>query len=148
MATPYEKVHNRFFQKITDFNLMEVDDDTLGEMLRGWLSSAIVNTRKREHNLSLRDDEIQEFNEDLSDLEIELLALGMKLAWLDQYLNSTEYVLQFIGGKEEKYYSQASHLSELRGLRTDTLLEMQKLHNYNTYTNNSYFDQEVLCYEL
>ena len=140
MATPYEKVHNRFFQKITDFNLMEVDDDTLGEMLRGWLSSAIVNTRKREHNLSLRDDEIQEFNEDLSDLEIELLALGMKLAWLDQYLNSTEYVLQFIGGKEEKYYSQASHLSELRGLRTDTLLEMQKLHNYNTYTNNSYFD--------
>ena len=148
MATPYEKVYNRFFQKITDFNLMEVDDDTLGEMLRGWLSSAIVNTRKREHNLSLRDDEIQEFNEDLSDLEIELLALGMKLAWLDQYLNSTEYVLQFIGGKEEKYYSQASHLSELRGLRTDTLLEMQKLHNYNTYTNNSYFDQEVLCYEL
>lgn len=140
MATPYEKVYNRFFQKITDFNLMEVDDDTLGEMLRGWLSSAIVNTRKREHNLSLRDDEIQEFNEDLSDLEIELLALGMKLAWLDQYLNSTEYVLQFIGGKEEKYYSQASHLSELRGLRTDTLLEMQKLHNYNTYTNNSYFD--------
>lgn len=140
MATPYEKVYNRFFQKITDFNLMEVDDDTLGEMLQGWLSSAIVNTRKREHNLSLRDDEIQEFNEDLSDLEIELLALGMKLAWLDQYLNSTEYVLQFIGGKEEKYYSQASHLSELRGLRTDTLLEMQKLHNYNTYTNNSYFD--------
>ena len=140
MATPYEKVYNRFFQKITDFNLTEVDDYTLGEMLKGWLASAIINTRQREHNLSLRDDEIQEFNEDLSDLEIELLALGMKLAWIDQYLNSTEYVLQFIGGKEEKYYSQASHLSELRGLRTDTVLEMQKLHNYNTYINNSYFD--------
>lgn len=140
MATPYEKVYNRFFQKITDFNLTEVDDYTLNEMLKGWLSSAIVNARKREHDLSLRDDEIQEFNEDLSDLEIELLALGMKLAWLDQYLNSTEYVLQFIGGKEEKYYSQASHLSELRGLRSDTVLEMQKLHNYNTYINNSYFD--------
>ena len=140
MSTPYEKVYNRFFQKITDFNLTEVDDYTLNEMLKGWLSSAIVNARKREHDLSLRDDEIQEFNEDLSDLEIELLALGMKLAWLDQYLNSTEYVLQFIGGKEEKYYSQASHLSELRGLRSDTVLEMQKLHNYNTYINNSYFD--------
>lgn len=140
MATPYEKVYNRFFQKITDFNLTEIDDYTLDEMLKGWLASAIVNARKREHDLSLRDDEVQEFNEDLSDLEIELLALGMKLAWLDQYLNSTEYVLQFIGGKEEKYYSQASHLSELRGLRADTVLEMQKLHNYNTYINNSYFD--------
>ena len=140
MATPYEKVYNRFLQKITDFNLMELDDYTLNDMLKGWLSSAIVNTRKREHDLSLRDDEIQEFSEDLSELEIELLALGMKLAWLDQSLNSTELTLMMIGGKEEKYYSQASHLSELRGLRTDTMLEMQKLHNYNTYTNNSYFN--------
>lgn len=140
MATPYEKVYNRFLQKITDFNLMELDDYTLNDMLKGWLSSAIVNTRKREHDLSLRDDEVQEFSEDLSELEIELLALGMKLAWIDQSLNSTELTLMMIGGKEEKYYSQASHLSELRGLRTDTMLEMQKLHNYNTYINNSYFN--------
>ena len=26
MATPYEKVYNRFLQKISDFNLAEVDD--------------------------------------------------------------------------------------------------------------------------
>ena len=140
MATPYEKVYNRFLQKITDFNLVEIDDYSLDEMLQGWLTSAIVNVRKREHNLSLRDNELGEFTEDLTDLEIELLALGMKLAWLDQYLNSTEYVLQFIGGKEEKYYSQASHLSELRELRKDTLREMNSLHNYDTYTNNSYFN--------
>lgn len=140
MATPYEKVYNRFLQKVTDFNLVEIDDYSLDEMLQGWLTSAIVNVRKREHNLSLRDNEIREFTEDLTDLEIELLALGMKLAWLDQYLNSTEYVLQFIGGKEEKYYSQASHLSELRELRKDTLREMNSLHNYDTYTNNSYFN--------
>ena len=140
MATPYEKVYNRYLQKITDFNLMELDDYTLNDMLKGWLSSAIVNTRKREHDLSLRDDEIQEFSEDLSELEIELLALGMKLAWIDQSLNSTELTLMMVGGKEEKYYAQANHLSELRGLRTDTMLEMQKLHNYNTYINNSYFN--------
>ena len=140
MATPYEKIYNRFTQKITDFNLTEVDDYSLDEMLKGWLTSAIVNVRKREHDLSLRDDEAQEFEADLSDLEIELLALGMKLAWIDQYLNSTENVLQFIGGKEEKYYSQANHISELRELRKDTVREMQSLHNYDTYTNNSYFD--------
>jgi hypothetical protein len=140
MATPYEKIYNRFSLKITDFNLTEIDDYSLGEMLLGWLNSSIVNVRKREHDLSLRDDEIQEFNEDLSDLEIELLALGMKLAWVDQYLNSTENVLQFIGGKEEKYYSQANHIAELRELRKDTVREMQSLHNYDTYANNSYFD--------
>ena len=141
MATPYEKIYNRFSQKITDFNLTEIDDYSLDEMLLGWLHSSIVNVRKRTHNLSLRDDVVQEFQEDLSDLEIEMLALGMKLAWIDQYLNSTENVLQFIGGKEEKYYSQANHISELRELRKDTLREMNSLHNYDTYVNNSYFDE-------
>lgn len=141
MATPYEKIYNRFSQKITDFNLVEIDDYSLGEMLLSWLNSSIVNVRKRTHDLSLRDDEAQEFQEDLSDLEIEMLALGMKLAWIDQYLNSTENVLQFIGGKEEKYYSQANHISEIRELRKDTLREMNSLHNYDTYVNNSYFDE-------
>ena len=140
MATPYEKIYDRFSQKITDFNLVEVDDYSLEKMLHGWLNSSIVNVRKRERDLSLRDDDLQEFQEDLSDLEIELLALGMKLAWIDQYLNSTENVLQFIGGKEEKYYSQANHISELRELRKDTLREMHSLHNYDTYANNSYFN--------
>ena len=140
MATPYEKIYNRFGQKITDFNLVEVDDYSLEEMLQGWLNSSIIRIRRCKSNLSLRDDEIQEFAEDLSDLEIELLAMGMVIAWTDQYLNSTENVLQFIGGKEEKYYSQANHIAELRALRTDTLLEMNRLHNYYTYTNNSYFD--------
>lgn len=140
MATPYEKIYDRFSQKITDFNLAEIDDYSLEKMLLGWLNSSIVNVRKREHNLSLRDDESMAFQEDLSDLEIEMLALGMKLAWIDQYLNSTENVLQFIGGKEEKYYSQANHVAELRELRKDTLREMNSLHNYDTYTKNSYFD--------
>ena len=141
MATPYEKIYNRFSQKITDFNLVELDDYSLENMLQGWLNSAIVRMRKCQHDISLRDDEMLEFSEDLSDLEIELLAMGMLDAWFSQYLNSTENVLQFIGGKEEKYYSQANHIAELRALREQNLLEMNRLHNYYTYTNNSYFDE-------
>lgn len=138
MATPYEKVYGRFLNSITDFNLVELDDHTLNEMLKDWLCKSIVRTRTSS-DLS-RDDELESFNGDLSDLDIELLALGMKLAWLDQTLGSTELTLQFIGGKEEKYFSQANHIAELRALREDTRLEMKRLHSYNTYTNNSYFD--------
>lgn len=140
MATPYETIYSRFLQKITDFNLAELDDFTLDGMLLGWLKSAVVRTRVCDSDLSKRDDEVQEFKDDLSDVEIELLALGMTRSWLDQYLNSTENVLQFIGGKEQKYFSQAAHIKELRDLRSDITLEMQKLHSYHTYTNNSYFD--------
>lgn len=136
--TSYEVVYNRFLNRTTDFNLAELDDYTLREMLKGWLHSAIVKIRTSS-DLSF-DDEIETFSNDLSDLDIELLAMGMTLAWLDQYLNSTENVLQFIGGKEEKYYSQANHINELRALRADTLREMQQLYTYNTYARNSYFN--------
>lgn len=140
MATPYEKIYDRFTQKITDFNLVEIDDYSLDEMLHSWLDAAIVRVRKCEHDLSLRDDEAHEFQEDLSDLEIELIALGMVDAWITPMLNSTELALQFIGGKEEKYFSQAQQLAELRNLKRENTLEMNRLHNYHTYTNNPYFD--------
>lgn len=138
MATPYEKIYNRFLNRTTDFNLATLDDDTLRLMLKGWLHSAVVQVRTT-NDLSY-DDELEVFNNDLSNLDIELLAMGMTMAWLDQTLNSTELTLQFIGGKEEKYYSQANHIAELRALREDTRLEMKRLHSYGTYTNNSYLN--------
>lgn len=139
MGTPYEKVYSRFLSRTTDFNLAEMDDYTLNEMLKSWLCSAVVKTRTSS-DLSARDEENEVFENDLTDLDVELLAMGMTLAWLDQTLNSTELTLQFLGGKEEKFFSQSAHISELRALRTDTLREMQKLYTYDTYTNNSYFD--------
>jgi hypothetical protein len=138
MGTPYEKVYGRFLNSTTDFNLADLDDHTLNEMLKDWLHSAIVKTRTSSD--LARDDENEVFNNDLSDLDIELLAMGMKLAWLDQRINSTEYTNLFVGGKEEKFYSPSSQLSELRALRADTLREMQQLYTYDTYVNNSYFD--------
>lgn len=140
MATSYETIYNRFVQKITDFNILDLDDYSLDNMLDGWLKSAIIRTRKCEHDLSKRDDEMQEFIEDLSDLEIELLALGMVDSWVTPMLNSTELTLQFLGGKEEKFYSQSQQLAELRNIKKENSLEMNRLHNYYTYTNNSYFD--------
>ena len=137
--TSYEKIYNRFLSRTTDFNLAELDDYTLNEMLKSWLYSAIIKTRTSS-NLSARDEENEVFENDLSDLDVELLAMGMTLAWLDQTLNSTELTLQFLGGKEEKFFSQSAHISELRALRADTLREMQQLYTYDTYLNNDYFD--------
>jgi hypothetical protein len=136
--TSYEKVYGRFLNHMTDFNLADLDDHTLNEMLKDWLHSAIVKTRTS-RDLT-RDDDNEVFKNDLSDLDIELLAMGMRLAWLDQTLNSTELTMMYIGGKESKFFSQANQLSELRALRADTLREMQQLYTYDTYVNNSYFD--------
>ena len=139
MATPYEKVYGRFLNKCSDFNLAELDDYTLEEMMKDWLHSAIIRTRTSS-DLSARDDENEVFENDLTSQDIELLSMGMVLAWLDQRIQSTEYTNLFIGGKEEKFFSPSQQLTELRNLRADILREMQQIHCYNTYTNNSYFN--------
>lgn len=115
MATPYEKIYNRFLQKITDFNLAEVDDYSFDEMMKDWLDSAVIRTRTSS-DLSARDDEVEAFENDLSDQDVELLAMGMVLAWLDQRIQSTEYTNLFIGGKEQKL----KHLFAYSSLRLET----------------------------
>lgn len=139
MATPYDVVYNRFLNKCSDFNLADLDDYTLEEMMKDWLHSAIIRTRTSS-DLSTRDDEAEEFENDLTDQDVELLSMGMIISWLDQRIQSTELTSMMIGGKEEKFYAQSNHLAELRNLRADILREMQQLHCYSTYTNNSYFN--------
>lgn len=139
MATSYDTVYKRFLNITTDFNLAEFDDYTLSEMLKEWLKSAVVKVRTS-NDLSCNDDD-EVFENDLSQQDIELLAMGMKLARLDQRISSNEYTDLFVGGKEEKFYSPGSQLSELRALREDIKLEMQKIYTYSTYANNSYFDE-------
>lgn len=139
MATPYDVVYNRFLNKCSDFNLADLDDYTLNEMMKDWLNSAIIRARTS-NDLSARDDEAEVFENDLADQDVELLAMGMVLAWLDQRIQSTEYTNLFVGGKEEKFFSPSQQLAELRNLRADILREMQQLHCYGTYTNNSYFN--------
>ena len=139
MATPYEIVYGRFLNKCSDFNLADLDDHTLNEMMKDWLDSAIIRTRTSS-DLSARDDEAEIFENDLTDQDVELLSMGMILAWLDQRIQSTEYTNLFIGGKESKFYSPSQQLAELRNLRADILREMQQLHCYSTYTNHSYFN--------
>ncbi len=68
MATPYEKIYNRFLNRTTDFNLAALDDDTLRLMLKGWLHSAVVQVRTT-NDLSY-DDELEVFNNDLSNFNL------------------------------------------------------------------------------
>lgn len=80
-------------------------------MLLEWLSAAIPKFRRCKTDLSQRDDELLEFNNDLLENEIEILALLMVNEWLEPQINSELYVSQFYGGKEEK----------LRGFSTSQL---------------------------
>ena len=140
MATPYETIYNRALNKLEDPQLLMMPEEDLEEMLHGYLLSAIAKHRKCEHDLSDRDEELKQFNSDLSDLEIEILSILVLREWICQRLYSVTNVLQVFSGKETKWFSQAQHIAELRALDESLKLEAQKLSRDYTYTNNDYFN--------
>ena len=138
--TSYETIYNRALSKIEDPMLIQLPEEDFENMLHGWLTSAIAKHRKCTHDLSDRDDELRQFNVDLTDIEQEILAILMVREWLAPQLNSVTLTSQVFGGKEEKFYAQANHLSELRELDERLRLEAQQLSRDYTYMVNDYFD--------
>ena len=140
MATPYSKMYDRFLSSITDYDLAYLPNDDMENMVHGWLLRAIADFYNCKVDLDDRDDEIRCFNVDLSNWEIDVLAKFMVAAWLNDQIASVNLTLQMFGGKEEKYYSQAQHLSSLVALRDSIRTEARKMSRDRSYIKNSYFE--------
>lgn len=140
MATTYDSIYNIAASKITDPEIALLSSDDLEEMFHDYLISAISQFRKCKSDLSDRDDEIRQFNADLLDVEKEILAILVVRQWLQPQLYSALLTKQVFSDKEQKYYSQAQHISELRALDETLKLEAQKLSRDYSYGNGSYWE--------
>ena len=137
--TQYSTLYERCLNKLEDPTLAMLPEEDLENMLHGYLMSAIAKHRKCEHDLSDRDEELKQFNFDLSDLEQEIVVILMVREWISVQLHSVVNTLQVFGGKEEKFYAQSSHIKELREMDDRLRLEAQQLSRDYTYTDNEYF---------
>lgn len=138
MATSYEEIYNLAANKITDPEIALLLPEDIEELFHGYLISAIPNFRKCKNDLSNRDDELRQFNVDLLDVEKEILAILVVREWLQPQLYSSLLTKQVFSDKEQKYYSQSSHLSELRALDETLKIDAQKLSRDYTYGNLEY----------
>lgn len=140
--TSYEVIYSRFLAKITDYKILQMEDEDVKMMLHGWMVSAIANFRTCVSDLSQRDDALEQFNHDLTDLEIEILSILMVSEWLAPQLNSVLMTKQLITGKDEKFYSQSAHLKELMELQAASDKKARLLLNRYRLVNNTYLAEE------
>ena len=113
--TTLQDVYDSFLSKITDYDYLKLSEEDLNEELAMKLKSAIAK-------FIIADDiEINEitetFNRELSYLEIEILAYGMVLSWVEPLVNNVETMKQRLSSKDFSVYSQAKHLAELNEVR-------------------------------
>ena len=136
MATPFLKVYDAFLARIT------TDEWTLEEELaiveRDWqelLKMAIarfkyprVSLEFEEVNPSNAEDnpsqlKIYQFSDELTNDEIQLLALYMKHEWIKRCVASWKHIGQLYTSKD---FSAANHLDKLNDLEANVLREVNK----------------------
>ena len=133
MATPFLKVYDAFLARIT------ADEWTLEEELaiveRDWqelLKMAIARFKYPRVSLEVEqvdpiDNDSQlavyQFTDELSNAEIQMLALYMKHEWIKRCIASWENIRQLYTSKD---FSQANHLDKLNDLEAKVALEVRK----------------------
>jgi len=136
--TTFEDVYKVFFRKITDYDLTEIDELTLKEILNDYLQTAIVRFYFCKKNLYDKDDEEEMFNVKLDNLEIEILANYMVIAWIEPFINSTHLIKQVMTDRNFNIYSQSQHLKRLKELKSGAESEIRELKRIYMYGDDIY----------
>lgn len=138
--TSYEAIYNRALAQITDPLLAQLPEEDLEMMLHDWLMDAIVEPTVGEYEFSDRDEELKQFNFDISDRDQKILSIHMVRGWLAPQIRSVTLTNQVYSGKETKYYAQANQLAEMRALDEQLRKDADLLFCRGTYLNNDYFN--------
>lgn len=136
MATSYSKIYSRFMPKITKFLYLELEENELQDQLYTYLEPSIVKFRYCKKNLSNRDNQLFQFNEQLTDEEQEILATLMCVEFLTPQLLTDDLLKMKMSSRDYKVSSQGNQLKEIRILRDTFNNEAKELMVLYTYTKN------------
>ena len=137
MTSEYSDIYSRFYLRVKDYDIAGMEERLVREMLNQYLKSALSKpmVRRLFDTINMDDDveeieyELREPWDDDSDREFveEVLSLGMVENWASPKYNTTLLTSQMFTNSEQKYYSQAAHLAEMKELLSKAQLDLRKL---------------------
>lgn len=150
----YDSIFSCFLGNMTDYGLAQDDNDIANLRMTEWLHKACSKPFLNNMFVTLTlSDDIQTVEFEMTnpidktdeskdiDYICDVIAKGMLVEWLRPQVNTFETIKQFFGGSEQKYYSQANHLSELRGLYKDVKDEFDTLIRDRGAVHNDYLEE-------
>lgn len=145
--TPFSKIYDSFWAKVTDDMMLEWTVEDTENDLRNILKDAIPNfefPRFPLYECSLFKEEPQREEDkyycELTPEEINILALCMLNTWLQRQITSIENTRQKYSGSDFKMTSQANHLAKLLDLKKET--ERQCFHMQRLYKRRKLIDSK------
>ena len=148
----YDEIFSDFLGSVTDYGLASIDIDDMYGLMTEYLHKTLSLSYVRRLFSSVSfDDTIQVVTfevinivDEVADIDFvrSILSKGMVVEWLKPQVRSKLNVAQMFGGKEQKFYAQSNHLSELRGLLEDVQLELRKEIRDRGYIYNPYLKED------
>lgn len=114
--TPFSAVYDCFLSKVTDDMYMELTVEETEELLQDFLLNAIPYFEFPRKNIADYSIDNEEFNVELDQEEINILATYMAVEWLGQQLVIIDNVRQKYSGTDFKFTSQANHMGQVSKL--------------------------------
>lgn len=115
MNTYFQDVFDSFLASITSYEFLELNEEELTMELTMLMRKSLAKfiTKK---NIKA-DYDMEEFNRELTDIEIEIIVYGMIVEWLSPRINNIELLKPSLSSKDYQIFSQANMLKELREMK-------------------------------
>lgn len=140
----YNDIYSRFYLRVTDYNIVGLSEKLANEMMAGYIRSVLSKPFVRRIFASIdADDDVEEIEYEMrvpldedadQDFVEEMVALGMIECWASPRYNSTLLTNQMFSNSEQKYYSQAAHLAEMKELLSKAQTDLRKLIRDRAYS--------------
>ncbi len=138
MNTSFSDIYEKAVFKISAYDFLDKDKSMREAVLEKYLDSARVDFQPScDINLSDRDIENKQFNNELSEEIQEILALGVAFYWLSAKTIRSDLLKNTIYHKDYTTFSPANLLKEIQTLRKEIKKEFKsKVREYG-YKNSS-----------
>ena len=128
MATSYEKLYENLLPKFRSYEIPLMSTEEVKDWLHDFLISAISRFHVCRKDLNNRDDILQRFNVELSDIEIEILSNYLLVEYIDsEYIRTPTLLKVSLPSNDFKVYSPANFLDKLVAMRTTYTKENETL---------------------
>ena len=112
-------IYNVFFSKITDDMYMELSETETEAMQFELFENALPWFEFPRVNIYDYSTDVGEYNIELSQEEINIIATYMVVEWLGQQLANVELARMKYSGSDFKFTSQANHMHKLKDLQKE-----------------------------
>ena len=128
MTTSYEKLYENLLPKFRSYDIPLMSTEEVKDYLHDFLIPATSRFHVCRKDLNDRDDILQRFNVELSDIEIEILSNYMLIEYIDsEYVRVPSLLKVQLPSSDFKYYSPANHLDKLTAMHKNYVSENETL---------------------